>query len=145
MMTPQPKALQPSNQTQAQASTATQATLAVATAAIPAGGAEAAATTGTTSLFRAVDSAEGASIDSLGGFSASPNGSEFKGFFLNEGDASSFASRMTDMTGDTHTVVPAEAPTDLVNASPTHNAATEGPGVLIKNEDLPQVKLKDQK
>jgi len=70
---------------------------------------------------------------------------EFKGFFFNEGDASSFASRMTDMTGDTHTVVPAEAPTDLVNASPTHNAATEGPGVLIKNEDLPQVRVKDQK
>ena len=142
IMTPLPKALQPSNQTQAQASTATQVTLGVATAAIPIGGAETAATTGTTSLFRAVDSAEAAGIDSLGGFSASPTGSEFKGFFFNEGDASSFGSRMTDMTGDTHSVVSAEAPTDLVNASPTHNAATEGRGVLIKNEDLPQVKVK---
>jgi len=143
MMTPLPKPLQPSNETQAQASTATQITLTVATAAIPIGGAETAAASGTTSLFRAVGSAEAESIESLGAFSASPTGSEFKGFFFNEGDASSFASRMTDMTGDTHSVVSAEAPTDLVNASPAHNAATEGPGPLIKNENLPQVKVKD--
>ncbi len=140
MMTPLPKPLQPSNQTQAQASTATQVTLTIATAAIPIGGTETAATT---TLFRAVGTAEAESIEATGAFTQSlSTGSEFKGFFFNEADASSFGSRMTEMTGDTHSVVSGEAPTDLVNASPAHNAATEGPGVLIKNENLPQVKVK---
>jgi RHS repeat-associated protein len=98
---------------------------------------------GTTSLFRAVGSAEAGDIgNTTGAFGASPTGSEFKGFFYSESDAQSFGARMTQMTGDPHTVVSADAPTDLVNASPAHNAATEGPGVLIKNENLPQVKIK---
>jgi len=96
----------------------------------------------TTSLYRAVGSAEAESITKTGVFSASPTGSEFKGFFYGEADAQSFGSRMTQMTGDPHTVVSGEAPTGLVNSSPVHNAATEGPGVLIKNENLPQVRVK---
>jgi RHS repeat-associated protein len=114
----------------------------VATAAAP-GAIESSLTRGaaeSTTLFRGVGSAEAASIESTGSFTSSPTGSEFKGFFFNESDASSFASRMTAMTGDAHSVVSAEAPTNLVSASPTHNAATEGAGVLIKNENLPQVK-----
>ena len=97
---------------------------------------------GTTSLFRAVGSAEAGDIGNTGAFGGSPTGSEFKGFFYSESDAQSFGARMTQMTGDPHTVVSADAPTDLVNASPAHNAATEGQGVLIKNENLPQVKIK---
>jgi hypothetical protein len=142
MIEPGPKALQPSNTTQAQASLATQVLLPAAAGVGVAGlaGAGEGAAAGTTSLFRAVGSEEAASIDSLGQFTASPTGSEFKGFFFNEGDAASFGSRMTDMTGDPHSVVSAEAPTDLVNSSPAHNAATEGQGVLINNQDLPKVK-----
>lgn len=120
----------------------TQGVLTVASIAVPAAMANsgAAAATETTTLFRGVGSAELSSIESTGAFTPSPTGSEFKGFFFNEGDASSFASRMTEMTGDTHTVVSGEAPTELVNSSPVHDAATEGPGVLIKNEDLSQVR-----
>lgn len=54
--TPNPKALQPSNRTQAQASTATQVVLSVATAAIPVGGAEAAATQSAATLEKAAPS-----------------------------------------------------------------------------------------
>ncbi len=96
--------------------------------------------TETTTLYRAVGSAEAQSIGETGSFSPSPTGSEYKGFFFNEGDAQSFGSRMTDMTGDTHSVVSGEAPTSLVDSSPAHSAATEGPGVLIHNDNLPQVK-----
>jgi RHS repeat-associated protein len=143
--TGEPKALQAKNAAQAVGKIVTTGAIAVGGVAVGGVGSASSVATETTTLFRAVNSAEGASIDSLGGFSPSPTGSEFKGFFFEEGDASSFASRMTDMTGDTHTVVSAEAPADLVNASPTHNAATEGSGVLIKNENLPQVKLKGPK
>jgi len=107
-----------------------------------AGGAMGEGEGGSTSLFRAVGSAEAGDINSTGAFGASPTGSDFKGFFYSESDAQSFGTRMTQMTGDPHTVVSADAPTDLVNASPVHNTATEGPGVLIKNENLPQVKIK---
>jgi len=67
---------------------------------------------------------------------------EFKGFFFGESDAQSFGARMSQMTGDQYSVVSGEAPTGLVDASPPHTAATEGPGVLIKSENLPQVKVK---
>ncbi len=105
-------------------------------------GAEVGEVAATTSLFRAVGSAEAESIGGKAAFTAAPNGTEFKGFFLNQSDAQSFGTRMTQMTGDTHTVVQGEAPTGLVNASPVHNAATEGRGVLINNQNLPQVKVK---
>ena len=95
-----------------------------------------------TALFRAVGSAEAESIGAKSAFTAAPNGTEFKGFFFNQSDAQSFRTRMTQMTGDTHTVVQGEAPTSLINASPPHTAATEGPGVLIRNQNLPQVKVK---
>jgi hypothetical protein len=49
---------------------------------------------------------------------------------------------MTQMTGDTHTVVTGEAPASLVNSAIPHSAATEGPGVYFKSEQLPQVKVK---
>jgi len=96
----------------------------------------------TTTLYRAVGSSEAESIGSTGVFSAAPGGTEFKGFFYSQSDAQSFGTRMTQMTGDTHTVVSGEAPTSLVNGSPVHNAATEGRGVLINNQNLPQVKVK---
>jgi RHS repeat-associated protein len=138
MMTPLPKPLQPSNQTQAQASTATQITLTVATAAIPLGGAETAATLGTTSLFRAVGTAEAESIETLGAFSAAPNGTMFKGFFFNQSDADSFG-QMATKYGEESSVYSTEAPANLVNSSPPHSAAGEGPGTLIPNEELHQL------
>ncbi len=106
---------------------------------VAAAGAEAA--TSTTSLFRAVGSAEAESIGTTGAFT-NPYGIEIKGFFFNQSDAQSFGSRMTQMTGDTHTVVSGEAPTSLVNSAIPHSAATEGPGVYFKSEQLPQVKVK---
>lgn len=95
-----------------------------------------------TTLYRAVGSAEAESISSRGVFSASPTGSELKGFFYSQSDAENFGTRMTQMTEDTHTVVSGEAPTSLVNSSPVHYAATEGRGVLIKNENLAKVRVK---
>ena len=89
----------------------------------------------TTTLFRAVDSIELESIESTGQFLSSPNGTEYKGFFFERSDAADFAAGQENPS----TVVSGKAPTDLVNSSPPHEAATEGPGVLIKNENLPQV------
>ena len=86
--------------------------------------------------------AEAESIGTKGAFTPAPNGTEFKGFFFNKSDAQSFGARMTQMTGDTHSVVQGKAPASLIKASPPHAAATEGPGVLIRNQDLPQVKVK---
>jgi len=138
-------AVTPSNDVEAVGSKGAQVGVAAASLLLPFAAPSEAATAAaeTTTLFRAIAPAEAESIESLGAFSASPTGSLFKGFFFAESDASSFAARMTEMTGDTHTVIGAEASTDLVNASATHNAATEGPGVLIKNEDLPQIKVKN--
>jgi RHS repeat-associated protein len=105
------------------------------------GGAVAGEAGETTTLFRAVGSAESRSIGETGSFTPSPSGSEAKGFFFNESDANSFGSRMTQMTGDPHSVVTGEAPTSLVESSPAHSAATEGSGVYIQNQNLPQVKV----
>jgi hypothetical protein len=44
------------------------------------------------------------------------------------------------MGGPSTTVVRETAPTDLVQGSPVHSAATEGPGRLIHVDNLPQVK-----
>jgi RHS repeat-associated protein len=98
--------------------------------------------TATTNLYRAVGTAEADSIGAARAFTAAPNGTEFKGFFFAEADAQSFGSRMTQMTGDTHSVVEGAAPTKLVKNSPPHVAATEGRGVLIRNQDLPKVKVR---
>jgi RHS repeat-associated protein len=142
MTAPLPSALTPSNQTQADVSKATQATLTVASVVAPLL-AEASAASTTTTLFRAVGTAEAESIDTTGAFSGAPNGTMFKGFFFDQADAESFGVRMTEMTGEPHSVVSGEAPTDLVNSSPPHSAATEGPGVLIRTGDLPKVKPND--
>lgn len=139
MMTPNPKALEPSNQTQAQASTAMQTVvLPMATAAIPMGSAGTAATE-TTSLFRAVGTAEAESIDANLAFIAAPNGTDFKGFFFSQSDAESFGQMATERFGDQTSVYSTEAPTDLVNSSPIHDAAREGPGTLIPNDKLNQL------
>ncbi len=100
-------------------------------------GAEAPAAT--TTLFRSVGSAEAADIASTGAFRPAPSGSLFKGFFFQASDAEAFAARMAQTTKTPQTVVQAEAPTVLVESSPQHVAATEGPGVLIPKEALPQV------
>jgi hypothetical protein len=146
MMMNQPASITPSNLTQAQVAFVTNITIGVvATApiALETAPAEVAAEipeAATTTLFRAVGSAEADSINATGAFTPSTStGSDFKGFFFNESDATSFGNRMTTMTGDTHTVVSGQAPTDLVTSSPPHNAATEGPGVLIPNNKLPLV------
>jgi RHS repeat-associated protein len=97
---------------------------------------------GTTPLFRAVTPAETTSLAETGAFSPSPTGSMSKGFFFKAGDAESFAAKITTRTGETHTVVAAEAPTRLVKSSPPHSAAGEGPGVYIPNSRLSSVKLK---
>jgi RHS repeat-associated protein len=104
-----------------------------------AGGAAASETTATMQLFRAVGSAEVDSIAETGAFFASPTGSMSKGFFFNESDAQSFADMATERFGDPHSVVSTEAPTDLVNSSAPHSAASEGPGVYIQNENLNQL------
>ncbi len=95
-------------------------------------------------LFRGVGTAEAISISETGGFGRSPQGTEFKGFFFTEADAQTFSARMTNIYGDPYRVVSAEAPSELVGTSQPHSAATEGPGVLIRNEDLPQVTLKQR-
>jgi RHS repeat-associated protein len=94
----------------------------------------------TTTLYRAVDATEQESITSTGQFSASPNGTEYKGFFTSAEGAQNFSAAQTAGGGTPTSVVTGTAPTSLVESSPVHSAATEGPGVLIKNENLPQVK-----
>lgn len=140
----QPAAITPSNTTQAQVAFTTSV---VVSAAAPIGlEATAASLTteipeiATTTLFRAVDSVEADSITSTGQFLPSPNGTEYKGFFFQQSDAANFGAVQASRGGPSTTVVSGTAPTDLVNSSPPHSAATEGPGVLIKNENLPQVK-----
>jgi hypothetical protein len=58
-------------------------------------------------------------------------------------DAESLGARMTQMTGDTHMVVQAEAPMSLVSSFLAHNGATEGPGVLINTENLELVRSRN--
>jgi RHS repeat-associated protein len=96
-------------------------------------------TPATTFLYRAADETELQSIIDEQQFLPSPNGTDFKGFFKDYADASNFASRMSTLTGDNYTVVVGEASTPLVNAWPAHNAATEGPGVLVPNSQLSSV------
>lgn len=62
----------------------------------------------------------------------------FKGFFFNQSDAESFG-QMATKYGEESSVYSTEAPTDLVNSSPPHNAAGEGPGTLIDNKNLNQL------
>ena len=133
-------AVTPSNQTQAEvapvgAAIATTAT----TMGLSAGVGAMEGAVETTTLYRAVDAAELGSIEETTSFLPSPNGTLYKGFFFNESDAQSFGSKMTEMTGEAHTVVQGEAPTSLVQSSPPHIAAGEGPGTLIHNDNLPQV------
>ena len=92
-----------------------------------------------TTLFRAVDANEAQSISETGQFLPSPNGTEYKGFFNTADSAEQFGAQQLKNGGPGTTVVSGSAPTDLVNSSPVHQAAGEGPGVLIKNENLPQV------
>jgi RHS repeat-associated protein len=93
-----------------------------------------------TTLFRAVDSTEAQSISDTGQFLPSPNGTEYKGFFNTAEGAQNFSAAQSAAGGPETTVVSGAAPTGLVNSSPVHSAATEGPGVLIHNDNLPQVK-----
>jgi hypothetical protein len=69
-----------------------------------------------------------------------PNGTEYKGFFNTPEGAQQFGAQQSAMGGPSTTVVRGTAPTDMVNGSPVHSAATEGPGRLIHNDNLPQVK-----
>jgi hypothetical protein len=94
-----------------------------------------------TRLFRAVGPNEGASIAKTGGFGASPNGSEVKGFFFGKTDAEAYKKGIEQITGKQHTVVGATAPKALVESSPAHAAAGEGKGVYIRNEDLEKLIL----
>lgn len=93
----------------------------------------------TVTLFRAVDATELQSIRSTGSFLPSPNGTEYKGFFFSQQSAEQFGAQQAAMGGPETSVVSGTAPADLVNSSPAHSAATEGPGVLIHNDNLPQV------
>jgi RHS repeat-associated protein len=141
VLSPGPAALQPSNTTQAQASFATQVLLPAAAGPVLGAAGEAESVgAGTTSLFRAVDATELESIQGTGQFLPSPSGTEYKGFFNTAEGAQSFSNLQSSSGGSPTTVVGATAPTDLVNSSPVHQAAQEAPGVLIKNENLPQVK-----
>jgi RHS repeat-associated protein len=113
---------------------ASEATLLMAGAAAPAGRAAT-----TTQLFRAVDASEATDIAASGSFRASPNGTEFKGFFFKKADAQALGEALSQQTGDAYSVVSGRAPTSLVRTSPPHQAAGEGAGVLIRNEDLEKV------
>jgi hypothetical protein len=93
----------------------------------------------TTQLFRAVDATELQSIQDTGSFLPSPNGTDYKGFFFSQDSAEQFGAQQAAGGGPSTTVVGGTAPTALVNGSPVHSAATEGPGVLIHINDLPQV------
>ncbi len=88
-------------------------------------------------LYRAVSQAEMSSLAESGSFQPSPSGSMSKGFFFSKGDAEAFASQKSRIDGP-HSVVSAEAPTQLVRSSPPH-VAGEGPGVYIPNNRLSSV------
>jgi len=92
--------------------------------------------TATTTLFRAVATAESDSIGAARAFTPSPSGTMFKGFFYTAEDAHSFAATMARATGEEYSVFSTTAPTDLVLSSPAHAAAGEGAGVYIANENL---------
>jgi hypothetical protein len=92
----------------------------------------------TIELYRAVDAIEIQSILNTGSFLPSPNGTEHKGFFFTQEDAEHFGTQQTAGGGSLTTVIRAIAPTDLVDTSPVHRAATEGRGVLIHNDNLPK-------
>lgn len=113
---------------------ASEATLLMAGAAAPAG-----RVTSTTQLFRAVDNYEAADIAATASFRASPNGTEFKGFFFLKSDAEALGGALSQQTGDAYSVVSGQAPTSLIRISPAHQAAGEGAGVLIRNEDLVRI------
>jgi hypothetical protein len=96
-------------------------------------------TTGTTTLFRAVGSSEMSDLEATGVFRPSPTNSDMKGFFFSQSDAQKFANMTSVFDNPSHTIVSTEAPTDLVNSSSAHVADQEGPGVYIRNPDLPQL------
>ncbi len=99
----------------------------------------------TTTMFRAVDGAELGDINASGAFKASPNGTEYKGFFNNASDAQQFGNNMQKLTGDQHSVVSGDVPNSVLKNSPNHTAAGEGPGKLIRTEDLSKIKnVKEQ-
>lgn len=62
-----------------------------------------------------------------------------RGTYASQQSAEQFGAQQAAMGGLETSVVSGTAPADLVNGSPAHSAATEGPGVLIHNDNLPQV------
>jgi RHS repeat-associated protein len=133
---PTPAVLKPSNQTQAQASTATQVILTAATAAIPLGGPETAAAPGTTSLFRAVMPAEAQSIGELGAFT-NPLGIESKYFSTTLEGAQSYASQASSAFGDgPFSFFSTEIPTSAITPEMTVTVDRGVSTVVVSTEDL---------
>ena len=93
-------------------------------------------------LYRAVDKVEDADIQAEGRFRPSPHGTECKGFFFEEASAKRFNDQEIATGGlPRPIIVKALAPVKLIENSPPHHAATEGRGVLIRNEDLQKLEL----
>src|SRR5262249_23213282 len=141
VFTPTPQALQPSNKTQADASSATQTTLVVATAAIPIGGTETAFASETTTLFRAVMPAEAQSIDALGVFSNSL-GVESKYFSTTLGGAQSYADQATAAFGDgPFSFFSTEIPTSAI--TPDMQVTVDGGinTIVVSTEDMTKLSV----
>jgi hypothetical protein len=87
----------------------------------------------TTTGFRAVSTAEYQSIADTEAFGPSPMGSEVKYFSNSQGQAVSFGERMYGPGN--YGVVQGEFPTSAIGD--TINPATEGPGFVVPNGNLP--------
>lgn len=72
---------------------------------------------GSVALYRAVDAAELASLNTLGNFAAAPNGDSVKRFVNNRPDAEALAKAYTRGFGSTHTVFEGRAPASLVKSA----------------------------
>lgn len=93
-----------------------------------------------TTMYRAVGPNEARSIGATGEFQPSPNGTMYKGFFNELGDAQNFAARLQELTGKQHEVHSGNIPNSIIRKSPDHRAATEGFGKNFLNEYLNKIK-----
>ena len=90
-------------------------------------------------LYRVVDMLEQADLQATHQFRPSPNGTEYKGFFFSQQSAGKFALLESIIRGHEMIIALGLTSEQLIAASPQHKAGDEGPGVLIRNEDLWQV------
>jgi hypothetical protein len=132
------EALQPSNKTQADASTGTQVALTVASVAVPAGmAADSAATVSMTTLFRAVLPAEADSIAANAGAFTNPVGIEVKYFSTTLEGAQSYASQASAAFGDgPFTIVQTAIPTSAITPEMAVTVDRGIQTIVVATEDL---------